>query len=208
MKILIGDDHSVVRKGLIQILKEAFPFAEITEAADGAEMFKYALKQTFEIIISDISMPNRSGIDFIKELKEVQPKTPILILSIHPAEQYAVRTIKAGASGYINKESAPEELIIAVNQLLNGKKFITQDIAQILFDFRKDNANKPIHEILSNREFEVFKLIASGKSSLEIAKELSLSANTVSTYKTRLLEKMNLKNISDITRYAIENKIL
>ena len=207
MKILIGDDHSVVRKGLIQILKEAFPFADITEASDGMEMFKCALKETFAIIISDISMPNRSGIDFIKDLKEVQPKTPILILSIHPAEQYAIRTIKAGASGYINKESAPEELIIAVNQLLNGKKFITQDIAEILFDFRNDNT-KPLHETLSNREFEVFKLIASGKSSLQIAKELSLSANTVSTYKTRLLEKMNLKNISDITRYAIENKIL
>jgi two-component system, NarL family, invasion response regulator UvrY len=208
MKILIGDDHSVVRRGLIQILKEAYPFAVITEAVDGAEMFKYALKNTYEIIISDISMPGRSGIDFIKELKDVQPKTPILILSIHPAEQYAVRTIKAGASGYINKESAPEELIIAVKQLLTGKKFITQDVAEILFDFRGNHSNKPVHETLSNREFEVFKLIASGQSSLQIAKHLSLSANTVSTYKTRLLEKMNLKNIADITRYAIENKLL
>lgn len=208
MKILFGDDHSVVRKGLIQILKEAYPFATITEAADGAEMFKYALKETFEIIVSDISMPGRSGIDFIKELKEVQPKTPILILSIHPAEQYAVRTIKAGASGYVNKESAPEELIIAVKQLLTGKKYITQDVAEILIDFGKKRSDKLPHETLSNREFEVFKLIASGKSSLEISKLLSLSANTVSTYKTRLLEKMNLKNISDITRYAIEQKIL
>jgi len=208
MKILIGDDHSVVRKGLIQILKETYPFAEITEAADGAELFKQALKNTYEIIISDISMPGRSGIDFIKELKDVQPKTPILILSIHSAEQYAVRTIKAGASGYINKESAPEELIIAVKQLLNGKKFITQDVAEILFDFRSNNNNKAAHEILSNREFEVFKLIASGKSSIQIAEILALSNNTVSTYKTRLLEKMNLKNISDITRYAIENNLL
>jgi DNA-binding NarL/FixJ family response regulator len=204
MKILIGDDHSVVRKGLIQILKEAYPFAEITEAADGIEMFKLALKETYQIIISDITMPGRFGIDFIKELKLAQSKTPVLILSIHPAEQYALRTIKAGASGYINKESAPEELITAVQQLLAGKKYISQDLADILFDFRKSNSNKLPHETLSNREFEVFLLIASGKSSLEIANQLSLSANTISTYKTRLLDKMSLKSIADITRYAIE----
>lgn len=208
MKILIGDDHSVVRKGLIQILKEAFPFAEITEASNGAEMFKYALKNTYEIIISDISMPGRSGIEFIKEFKEVQPKTPVLILSIHPAELYANRTIKAGASGYINKESAPEELVIAVTQLLNGKKYITDEVAEILFESKTAKNEKLPHETLSNREFEVFKMIAQGKNSNEIAKYLSLSANTVSTYKTRLLDKMNLKNISDITRYAIENKLL
>lgn len=208
MKILIGDDHSVVRKGLIQILMEAYPLAEITETADGPEMFKCALKNKFEIIISDISMPGRSGIDFIKELKDTQPTTPILILSIHPAEQYALRTIKAGASGYINKETAPEELITAVQQLLNGKKYITQDVAEILVDYKTNNSNLPLYEMLSNREFEVFKLFAIGKSSLEISKKLSLSANTVSTYKARLLNKMNLKNISDITRYALENNII
>jgi DNA-binding NarL/FixJ family response regulator len=208
MKILIGDDHSVVRKGLIQILKEAYPFAEITESAEGMEMFKLALKESYDIIISDITMPGRSGIDFIKELKLVQSKTPILILSIHPAEQYALRTIKAGASGYINKESASEELITAVQQLLSGKKYITQDLAEILFDFKKNNSNKPPHEMLSNREFEVFLLIASGKSSLEIANQLSLSANTISTYKTRLLDKMNLRSIADITRYAIEYNLV
>lgn len=208
MKILIGDDHSVVRRGLIQILKEAYPFADITEATDGPEMFKLALKNVYEIIISDITMPGRSGIDFIKEIKDVQPKTPILILSIHPAELYAIRTIKAGASGYINKESAPEELIIAVKQLLTGKKYITNDVAELLFDSKKTSGSVMLHETLSNREFEVFKLIASGKTSTQIAKELSLSSNTISTYKTRLLEKMNLKNISDITRYAIENKLL
>ena len=206
MKILIGDDHSVVRKGLIQILKEAYPFAEIIESADGVEMFKLAMKTTFQIIISDLSMPGRYGIDFIKELKDVQPKTPILILSIHPAEQYAIRTIKAGASGYLNKESAPEELINAVNLLLKGKKYITEDIADLLFDIK--HHDKELHQTLSNREFEVFKLIASGKSMQDISNQLSLSANTVSTYKTRLLTKMNLKNVADITRYAIENNLL
>ena len=206
MKILIGDDHSVVRKGLIQILKEAFPFAYIAEAVDGPSLFKIALKEKFDIIISDITMPGRFGIDFIKELKDLHPNTPILILSIHPADQYAVRTIKAGASGYINKETAPEELIIAVNQLLKGKKYITNDVAEILIDFR--NNDKILHELLSNREFEVFKLIASGKSSQQISDQLSLSANTISTYKSRLLTKMNLKTIADITRYAIENKIV
>ena len=208
MKILIGDDHSVVRKGLIQILKEAYPFAEITEATDGPELFKYVLKNTYEIIISDITMPGRSGIDFIKEIKDVQPKTPILILSIHPAELYALRTIKAGASGYINKESAPEELIIAVKQLISGRKYITQDVAEILFESKKSNNDLKVHETLSNREFEVFKQIASGKTSNQIATDLALSSNTVSTYKTRLLNKMNLKNTSEITRYAIENKLI
>jgi DNA-binding NarL/FixJ family response regulator len=208
MKILIGDDHSVVRKGLIQILKEAYPFAEITEATDGPELFKYALKNIYEIIISDITMPGRSGIDFIKEIKDVQPKTPILILSIHPAELYALRTIKAGASGYINKESAPEELIIAVKQLISGRKYITQDVAEILFESKKSNNELKVHETLSNREFEVFKQIASGKTSNQIAIDLALSSNTVSTYKTRLLTKMNLKNTSEITRYAIENKLI
>ena len=208
MKILIGDDHSVVRKGLIQILKEAYPFAEITEATDGPEMFKYAIKNIYEIIISDITMPGRSGIDFIKEIKDAQPKTPILILSIHPAELYALRTIKAGASGYINKESAPEELIIAVKQLISGRKYITHDVAEILFDSKKKSSDLKVHETLSNREFEVFKQIASGKTSNQIATDLALSSNTVSTYKTRLLNKMNLKNTAEITRYAIENKLI
>lgn len=206
MKILIGDDHSVVRKGLIQILKDSYPFAEITEASDGLEMFKIALKQPFQIIISDISMPSRNGIDFIKELKQTQPSTPILILSIHPAEQYAARTIKAGASGYLNKESAPEELINAVNQLLLGKKYITDEVADLLTDYKSSNV--AVHETLSNREFEVLKLLAAGKSLPEISAKLSLSTNTVSTYKTRLLLKMNLKSIAEVTKYALENNLL
>lgn len=206
MRILIGDDHSVVRKGLIQILKDAYPFAEIIEAADGLDMFKIALKQPFQIIISDISMPSRNGIDFIKELKLAQPSTPILILSIHPAEQYAARTIKAGASGYLNKESAPEELINAVNQLLLGKKYITDEVADLLTDYKLSNV--AAHETLSNREFEVFKLLATGKSLPEISTKLSLSTNTVSTYKTRLLLKMNLKSIAEVTKYALENNLL
>ncbi|MCX6210356.1 MAG: response regulator transcription factor [Bacteroidetes bacterium] len=206
MKILIGDDHSVVRKGLIQILKDAYPFAEIIEAADGVDMFKIALKQKFKIIISDISMPSRNGIDFISELKNAQPETPILILSIHPAEQYAARTIKAGASGYLNKESAPEELINAVNQLLLGKKYITDEVADLLLDFKSSNTAS--HEMLSNREFEVFKLLAAGKSLPEISTKLALSTNTISTYKIRLLTKMNLKSIADVTKYALENHLM
>jgi len=206
MRILIGDDHSVVRKGLIQILKDAYPFAEIIEAADGVDMFKIALKQKFKIIISDISMPSRNGIDFISELKNAQPETPILILSIHPAEQYAARTIKAGASGYLNKESAPEELINAVNQLLLGKKYITDEVADLLLDFKSSNTAS--HEMLSNREFEVFKLLAAGKSLPEISTKLALSTNTISTYKIRLLTKMNLKSIADVTKYALENHLM
>ncbi len=208
MKVLIGDDHSVVRRGLIHIIKDAYPNASIFEASEGIEMFKLALKNPFDIIISDISMPGRSGIDFITELKTVQPNTPILILSVHPAEQYAIRTIKAGASGYINKESAPEELIIAIEHLLKGKKYLTEELTELLFDFRKKDNNHKLHEDLSNREFQVFLLFASGKTSTEIALELTLSANSVSTYKTRLLSKLGLKNISAITRYAIENNLI
>lgn len=151
-------------------------------------------------------MPSRNGIDFIKELKQAQPSTPILILSIHPAEQYAARTIKAGASGYLNKESAPEELINAVNQLLLGKKYITDEVADLLTDYKSSNV--AVHETLSNREFEVLKLLAAGKSLPEISAKLSLSTNTVSTYKTRLLLKMNLKSIAEVTKYALENNLL
>jgi DNA-binding NarL/FixJ family response regulator len=207
MKILIGDDHSVVRRGLIQILKDAYPFAEIIEAADGIEMFKLALKQQFKIIISDISMPSRNGIDFIKELKDAQPNTPILILSIHPAEQYAARTIKAGASGYLNKESAPEELINAVNLLLLGKKYITEEVADLLVDFKQDDSSH-LHGKLSNREYEVFRMLAQGNSPSEISNKLGLSGNTISTYKIRLLTKMNLKSVAELTKYAIENNLI
>ncbi len=207
MKILIADDHSVVRRGLSMIIKDAYPFATVTEVADGTDLLKEVDKNDWNIIISDISMPGRSGIEMIKEIKDLAPKIPILILSVHAAEQYAVRTIKAGASGYLNKESAPEELVKAIDQILSGRKYITAEVAEMLADSLNTNSEKP-HTQLSDREFEVLKQIASGKTVSEIAEVLFLSPNTISTYRSRILEKMNMHSNAELTHYAISNKLV
>jgi DNA-binding NarL/FixJ family response regulator len=208
MNILIGDDHSVVRKGLKTILTDAFPNAYIDEASDGIELLDKALNQEWSIIISDISMPGRSGIEVLKEIKEVKPQQPVLILSVHAPEQYAVRTLKAGASGYLTKESAPEELVKAIQHILNGRKYITSEIAEILADIQYNNlTDKNPHEYLSDREFEVFKLIASGKTVSQIAETLLLSIHTISTYRSRILEKMHMSTNAELTKYAISNQI-
>lgn len=207
MKILIADDHSVVRKGLTTILAEAFPFAEIEQAADGAELLQKATKHLWNIIITDISMPGRSGMDILKDLKEIAPKVPVLVLSIHAAEQYAVRTIKSGAAGYLTKESASEDLVKVVQHILSGRKYITPEIAEMLADSYNDS-NKPIHENLSDREFEVMKLISSGKTVSEVAEILSLSVNTISTYRSRILEKMQMATNAELTHYTIKNKLI
>jgi len=203
MKILIGDDHSVVRKGLRMILSDAFPSAFIEEAVDGSDLLNKLPHHDWNIIISDISMPGRSGIEIVKQVKEQKPNIPVLILSVHAPEQYAVRMLKAGASGYLTKESAPEELIKAINQILNGKKYITSEIAEMLVDFRAENIDAKAHEILSDREYEVLKLIASGKTVSEIAGILLLSINTISTYRSRILEKMHMNTNAELTKYAI-----
>jgi len=207
MKILIADDHSVVRRGLLMIIKDAYPFAEITEVTDGTDLIHAAGKNDWNIIISDISMPGKSGIEMIKEIKEIVPKIPILILSVHAAEQYAVRTIKAGASGYLNKESAPEELVKAIDQIMNGRKYITADVAEMLAN-SINNENEQPHTLLSDREYEVLKQIASGKTVSEIADILFLSPNTISTYRSRILEKMNMHSNAELTHYAISNKLV
>jgi DNA-binding NarL/FixJ family response regulator len=207
MKILIADDHSVVRRGLTMIIKDAYPFATVTEVADGTDLLKEVDKNDWNIIISDISMPGRSGIEMIKEIKDLAPKIPILILSVHAPEQYAVRTIKAGASGFLNKESAPEELVKAIDQILSGRKYITAEVAEMLADSLNTNSEKP-HTQLSDREFEVLKQIASGKTVSEIAEVLFLSPNTISTYRSRILEKMNMHSNAELTHYAISNKLV
>ncbi len=208
MTILIGDDHSVVRRGLRNILNDAFPFAQIEEASDGIELLEKALSQDWSIIISDITMPGKTGIEVLKELKETKPKQPVLILSVHAPEQYAVRTLKAGAAGYLTKESAPDELVKAVQHILSGRKYITSEIAELLVDFNSnDDSNKKLHEILSDREFEVLKLIASGKTVSQVAEILSLSIHTISTYRSRILEKMRMSTNAEITKYAITNQL-
>jgi len=208
LKILIADDHTVVRKGLRQILLEEFLSAEIEEAVDAEDLMKKVMKKDWDIVISDISMPGRSGLEVLQQIKQHYPRLPVLILSIHPEDQYAVRVLKAGASGYLNKDSAPDELVKAVRQVLLGKKYITPSIAERLASLLDQDPDKQPHESLSDREFEVLRLLASGSAVSEIADKLSLSVTTVSTYRARILAKMKLRNNADLTLYAIKNQLL
>ncbi len=208
LKIIITDDHAILRKGLKQIILEEFINAQISEASSTEEALKIIRKEKFDLVISDISMPGRSGIDLLKQIREEFPFLPVLILSMHPEEQYAVRALKAGASGYVTKDTASEELVNAIRKIINGKKYISISLADLLADnILIDNKLLP-HQSLSDREFEVLKLIASGKSVSEISKTLSLSVNTISTYRSRILEKMKLRTNADLIHYAIEQKLV
>ena len=208
MKILIADDHAVVREGLKQVLTGVPGDTEIDGVADGLEFMKVVQEKDYDVAVLDISMPGKNGIEILKELRKLKPKLPVLMLSIFPEEQYAIRVLKAGASGYLTKESATEELVNAVEKIYAGHKYITPSVAEKLAaDFTlKDN--KLPHENLSDREFEVFKMIASGKTVKEIGEKLFISVKTVSTYKVRIYEKMDLQSRSDITSYAIKNKLI
>ena len=208
MKILIGDDHAIVRRGIKDILLEEFPSAVIGEVGDTEDLLQKARKEDWRIIITDISMPGRSSLDAIEEIRAHQPQVPILVLSIYPEEQYAIRVLRAGAAGYLNKDMAPEELVYAVRHVLSGRKYITQSVAEKLAFTLNGQPEKPLHEYLSNREFEVCKMLASGKSVSAIGAILHLSATTISTYRSRILAKMNMKTNADLTQYAIENKLM
>lgn len=208
LRILIADDHTVVRKGLRQILLDEFPGAEIEEVADGGELVKKVMAAKWDVVVSDLSMPGRSGLDALQQIKLTHPDLPVLILSIHPEEQYALRALKSGASGYLSKDTAPDELVKAVQKVLLGKKYISQAIAEKLANTFSSDASMLPHESLSDREFDVMKFLANGKSVSEIADTLSLSVTTVSTYRARIMTKMNLKSNSDLTKYAIENNLL
>ena len=208
LRILIADDHTVVRKGLRQILLDEFPNVEITEVGDAEELIKKVMTAKWDVVISDLSMPGRSGLEALQQIKFSCPDLPVLILSIHPEEQYALRALKAGASGYLSKDTAPDELVKAVQKVLLGKKYISQAIAEKLASSFSSDAGSSLHDNLSDREFDVMKLLANGKSVSEIAEILSLSATTVSTYRARLMVKMDLKSNADLTRYAIENKLI
>lgn len=207
-RVLIADDHTVVRRGLKQILLEGFPSAEVVEVADAEELIKKIIQSDWELVISDLSMPGRSGLEALQQIKQIRPHIPVLILSIHPEEQYAIRVLRAGASGYLSKDMAPDELVIAVQKVMLGKKYITDTIAEKLASVLDHDSSKQPHETLSDREFTVLKLLASGKSVSEIAESMFLSVTTVSTYRTRLLSKMNMKTNADLTLYAIENKLI
>lgn len=203
MRILIADDHSIVRRGLKDILREEFPFAEIVGVADAAALLMKIGKETWDIVISDLSMPGRTALEVLPEIKQQVPNLPVLILSMYPEDQYAIRALKAGASGYLNKDLAPDELINAVRRVLSGRKYITSSIAEKLADFSISDERKSAHEQLSDREFEVMKMLAMGKSVSDIALLFHLSVTTISTYRARILKKMHIKTNADLTQYAI-----
>jgi len=207
LRILIADDHTVVRKGLKQILMEAFKSALIEEVADAEELVKEALLKEWDVIITDLSMPGRSGLDALHQIRQHDPKLPVLILSIHPEEQYAVRVLKAGAAGYMSKDMASEELVNAVNRVLLGKKYISPLVAEKLAAELDLDETKLPHETLSDREFDVLKLIAVGRSISEIAGMMSLSPTTISTYRTRIMAKLNMKTNADLILYSLEHKL-
>ena len=207
MRILIADDHAVVRKGLVQIISESFDMHVAAEACTGQEVLDQVQKNDFDVILLDINMPGKSGLDILKILKKEKPNIPVLILTIFPEDQYAMRVLKAGASGYLTKESAPDELITAIRTVSQGRKYITASLAEKMANHLEAGFKKPIHETLSNREFRVLRMIASGKTITEIADELCLSVKTVSTYRSRILEKTSMKNNAEIMQYAIRNHL-
>ena len=207
-KFLIADDHSLIRKGLSTLLREEFPGSEVSEVTDSSALLQEAVTEKWDLIISDISMPGRNILETLKQLKKILPNTPVLILSVHPEDQYVVRALKAGASGYLNKESHPDELLKAVKQLLQGKKYVSAEGAEKLAASFGDDPNQLPHEKLSEREFDVLKRLASGKTVSEIATTLSLSVNTISTYRSRILDKMSMQNNAELTLYAVENKLI
>jgi two-component system invasion response regulator UvrY len=208
IRVLIADDHPVVRRGLRRILEDEAGMEVTGEAENAQETLDLASDKECDVLVLDIEMPGRSGLDVLKELKKRQPKLPVLVLSIHPEEQFAVRVLRAGAVGYLTKESAPEELIKAIRAVQGGGKYISASVAEELANELERPAGKAPHETLSDREFEVLQMIASGKSVSQIAKELSFSVKTISTYRARILAKMGMKTNAELTHYAIENKLV
>ncbi|MFN4314076.1 MAG: response regulator [Chitinophagaceae bacterium] len=208
LKVLIADDHAIVRRGLKQLLLEEYPSALVGEVGDAESLVTEVISHQWDIIVCDMNMPGRSGLDALGQIKQIAPQIPVLIMSMYPEDQYALRVLKAGASGYLGKETIHEHIIKAIQAVQLGKKFITPTVAEKLADAVRENSEKAPHELLSDREFDVFKLLAAGSSVSEIALQLSLSTTTVSTYRTRILTKMNIKSNADLTRYALENKLI
>jgi two-component system, NarL family, invasion response regulator UvrY len=208
LRILIADDHEIVRKGLVKVLSETLQPIKVDEASNGQEAMSLILKSEYDLALVDIKMPGKSGLDVLKEIKQHRPKLPVLILSMHPEEQFAVRALRAGASGYLTKESAGDELVLAIRKALNGERYISGSLAQILAGEMDSDPEKPLHEILSDREFQVMLMIASGKTVGAIAEELCLSVKTISSYRTNILLKTRMKNNAEITHYAIKNKLV
>jgi len=206
--VLIVDDHAVVRQGLRQILADALSAVQIDEASNADEALGLVLKKNYDLVMLDISLPGRSGLELLRDIKYQQPSLPVLVLSVHPEDQMGVRILKAGASGYVNKDCEPLELVRAVNKVLSGGRYVSPTLAErLVLDIQSD-AGKPPHELLSDREFEVLCAIARGKSVSEIARDLGLSVKTVSTYRARILDKMHMKTNAELTHYAVREGLV
>lgn len=208
IKILIADDHAFLREGIKKTIGDETDMKIIAEASNAADAFKLLQENEIDVAIMDISMPGKSGLDLLKDLKAVKKKFKILILSMHPEDRFAIRALKAGASGYLTKESAPDELVKAIRTVLNGRKYVSSSLAEKLIDVINDDTDKMPHENLSDREFEVFIKIASGEKTTEIAAELSISIHTVNTYRSRILEKLGVSSNVELTQYAIHNNLI
>lgn len=209
IRILIADDHAIVRRGMKQLLLEHYPFARIGEASNVEELISEILThKDWDVVVCDMNMPGRSGLDAIMQIKEIAPGLPVLIMSMYPEDQYALRVLKSGAAGYLTKETIHDDIVRAIETVIKGKRYITLSLAEKLAESVNSESEKPLHEVLSDREFDVFKLLASGRTITDIASQLSLSSTTVSTYRSRIMEKMKMKSNAELARYAIEAKLI
>ncbi len=208
IKIIIADDHSIVREGLKQIIADTPDMTVYDEACDGTELLKKVMLSKYDVVVLDITMPGTNVLDVLKQIKKQLPSTQVLVLSMHPEEQYAVRVLKAGASGYLTKESAPSELVKAIRKVAQGRKYISPSFAENLADTLLSDHDQPVHASLSDREYQVLCMIASGETVKHIAENLYLSEKTISTYRSRILQKMNMKNNAEIIHYAIKNMLI
>jgi two-component system invasion response regulator UvrY len=208
MRILIADDHAVFRRGLKETLVEAFSRVTFGEAKSAQETLELVRHHDWDVVVLDISMPGKSGLDILNDLKHLRPKLPILLLSMHPEEQFARRALKSGAAGYLTKESVPEELKKAVNKVILGGRYVSANLAEKLAVGLSQGADRPIHELLSDREFQVLRMIASGKTVKQIADEIALSVKTVSTYRARILEKTGMQTNAELIRYALQSRLV
>jgi len=208
MQILIADDHAVVRRGLKEILADALPTAVFCEAGDGDEVLNQLGKSSVAMLVLDISMPGRSGVDVLRDVKRTYPRLPVIILSCHPEDQYAVRCLRAGASAYINKDSAPEELAIAIKKILEGGRYMSSSLAEKLIANLNEPGDGPLHESLSDREHEVMRMIVAGVPLTEIGDRLHVSVKTISSYRSRIMEKMQMKSNAELTRYAMTHGLI
>lgn len=208
IEVIIADDHAIVREGLKQILADTPDIIVRGEADCGLSAIKMCREYAFDLLLLDISLPDKNGIEVLKQIRKERPDTAVVMLSMHPEDQYAIRSLKAGAAGYVNKQSAPKELVNAIRLVAQGLKYISPSVAQQLANYLDDEHPINAHEALSDREYQTMTLIASGKAVSDIARELSLSVKTISEYRSRLLAKMKLKNNAELTHYAIKNQLI